>query len=478
VSIAARIFTGLCILFAAGLFIIFYSVVNDVRPRYFESVEESMIDMVQVAASLVEADVKNEKIDITRLESVLDRAYKRSFSARIFFYDKKKVSVWFYVCDKNGIVIYDSKNNERLGRDYSQWNDVYRTLLGQYGARSSGKEKDSSGLLYVAAPITYNGKIIGTITVEKPKESVGFFIEMARKKIILTGVVSFIAFLIIGYFMSIWVTRPVNKLTEYVRGLSSDGKPRKPPVSGKEIVDLSRAFDSLWEELRGKKYIEEYIQKLTHELKSPLASIRGSLELLFEDIPDDQRVRFLSTMHRETKRMESVIEKMLLLSDVENRGELSAIAPIPLLKLVEDVCESLGPQVRQKDICVNASIDKNLAIEGDLFLLRHTVLNIIDNALRFSPEKGIIDITAMQDDQQVKITICDNGPGIPENARAHIFERFFSLPASPGERRGTGLGLSFVREAILLHGGTVSIENRSSGGACVSILLPILQKKT
>jgi two-component system, OmpR family, sensor histidine kinase CreC len=477
VSIAARIFTGLCLLFAAGLFIIFYSVVNDVRPRYFEAVEESMIDMVQVAASLIEADVKNEKINITRLDSVLDRAYTRSFSARIFFYEKKRVSVWFYVCDKNGIVIYDSKNNERLGEDYSQWNDVYLTLHGKYGARSSGKDESSAGLLYVGAPIYFNGKVIGSVTVEKPKESVGFFIALARKKIIMTGVVSFIAFIIIGYFMSIWVTSPVKKLTEYVRGLSGDGKPRRPPVSGREIADLSRAFDSLWEELRGKKYIEEYIQKLTHELKSPLASIRGSLELLFEDIPDDQRVRFLSTMHRETKRMESVIEKMLLLSDVENRGELEGITTIHLLKLVEDVCESLGPQIRQKDISINITIDNDLSVEGDHFLLRHALLNIIDNALRFSPEKGAIDIAAYQSEQQTAITISDDGSGIPANAQAHIFERFFSLPAAPGERRGTGLGLSFVREAVLLHGGTVSIENIPSGGACVTVILPLLQKK-
>lgn len=473
-SLKARILIGFLALFGAASYFITDSIIKEMRPRYLEAVEESLNDTANTLAALLETQVKNGRPDVSLLREAVARAGERSFSARIFGYLKTRVGLNVYVTDDRGTVIFDSRDDEALGKDYSRWNDVYLTLRGKYGARSTRVDpKDpASSLLYVAAPIMHRGRVLGVLTVIKPQDSVTPFIDIARRKLLTGGLIMAGALVALSVVLSFWIGRPLTRLRRYVASLRTDDSARLPRLGAGEIRDLGREFESLWEELKGKKYIEEYIQSLTHELKSPLTSIRGSSELLMEEMPEERRREFCRTILRETGRMGAIIEKMLELSALENRRELKDAGPVPLAPLAGEVIEGLALRIDGKGLRIDNRIDPKAEVPGERFLLRHALSNLMENAIRFSPAGGTIALSAEKSAGFVTISITDQGPGIPDYALDRVFDRFYSLPDPETGKKSTGLGLSFVREAAALHGGRAEVAN-CPGGTRAAIILPL-----
>ena len=471
-SLKARILIGFLALFGAASYYISDSIIKEMRPRYLEAVEESLNDSANTLAAMMETRVKNGKLDVSLLREFIGKAGERSFSARIFGYRKTRVGLGVYVTDEKGTVVYDSRGADTIGKDYSRWNDVYLTLRGKYGARSTRAEPadPASSLLYVAAPIYHGGRLLGVLTVIKPQDSVTPFIEIARRKLLTGIVITASAVALMSIILSFWIGRPLTRLRRYVASLRTDGSARLPRLGSGEIGDLGREFESLWEELKGKKYIEEYIQSLTHELKSPLTSVRGSAELLQEEMPDDRRRMFYRNILRDTGRMGDIIEKMLELSALENRRGLLDTETVQVAPLAADVLEGLAPQIGLRGLRVEQAVDPKISVTGERFLLQHALTNLVENALRFSPDGGTITVTAERTRDSVTISVTDRGPGIPAYALDRVFDRFYSLPAPDTGKKSTGLGLSFVREAAALHGGRAEVANVPDGTRAAIIL--------
>jgi two-component system sensor histidine kinase CreC len=478
VSIRLKIFLGLLIIFAAGFYLLVDFIINDIRPRYLETIEESMTDTAVILSTFVESGIDGGNINSKPIELILTQAQKKHLDAKIYALRKTELRMYVYITNKKGIVIYDSENGKREGKDFSRWRDIYRTLRGQYGTRSSRSVADDpfSNSLYVASPIKLNNEIIGALTVVKPEDSVSVFITLAERKIVIAGILSFLAFTLLGFILSMWISHPIVRLTDYIKSMKEGARLRLPIFAGKEIRNLAYAFDELWTELNGKKYIEQYIQTLTHELKSPLSSIRGAVELLDEGVPDEQRKTFYRNIYRESRRIESVIEKLLQLSSIENRTSIKDVEKINLDALITDILESLLPQCTGKNISITKEISPDLSFSGERFLIRHALVNLLDNAIRHAPNGGLIHITGEADNTCCTISIRDNGSGIPDFAVNRIFEKFYSLPDDQSHRKGTGLGLPFVREVALLHGGSVEIINNNDHGVTARLTLPLMQE--
>jgi len=226
------------------------------------------------------------------------------------------------------------------------------------------------------------------------------------------------------------------------------------------------------EAMEGKKLVEQYVQTLTHEIKSPLAAITGAAELLEEEMPLDKRRRFLLNIRRESARIRDVIDHLLLLSSIESRRELEDVVSLDLEILVREAIESLSGAITRKSLVVTTSIASPATIRGELFLIRQSLINLLANAVDFTPDKGSINVAVARSPSGIEITIDDSGSGIPHWAVPRVFERFYSLARPDTGRKGTGLGLSFVREAAALHGGQVSLANRAEGGARAQLVLP------
>ncbi|MCU7920467.1 MAG: two-component system sensor histidine kinase CreC [Candidatus Thiodiazotropha sp. (ex Epidulcina cf. delphinae)] len=472
-SIKARIFLIFVALVTAGFYVLVEFVQDELRPSYLESLEEPLVDTANLLAEVLAQEWNGESAEFASLHDVFDRAYKRRFRAKIYNLVKNEMDLRVYVTDARGIVRFDSDNRRHEGKDYSRWNDVYRTLRGQYGARMTHDDPLYPGkaVLYVAAPVYHENELIGVVSIGKPARNVDHFLEAAKSKIALMGLIAALLVLALGFILYRWITRPMKRLVDYVEAVKSGRRVTLPQLGRNEIGTMGAAMEEMRVALEGKDYAERYVQTLTHELKSPLAAIRGAAEILQEDIPDEERQKFLGNIREQVGRQQDIIDRMLELAALEKCRELEHREPIDVTALVDDVTAAMAPLCKKKSISLDMDLEPAKDLEGDPFLLRQALTNLLQNALKFSSVGGVITITARRHDGLFCFQITDQGPGIPLYAEDKVFERFYSLPA-PNERKGTGLGLSFVHEIAALHGGNASLENGKESGAVASLCIP------
>lgn len=449
---------------------------SEVEPQTFQATEESMVDAAHLFAELAAPRLKTETFDREEFDRIFQNARQRKFEARIFDHVKNSVGLNLYLTNAAGLVLYDSQNGHREGLDYSRMRDVSLTLRGKYGARASrdSPEGDELSILYVAAPIGDPASPAGVLTVFKPKRDM-LPILHARKRIIYTACALIgggIAFLIGAVFL--WLFRPIGRITDYARAIERGERPAKPKIGiGREVNTLAHALDSMRDALENRNYVESYIQTLTHELKSPLAGIRGAAELLMEDMEPAARVRFLENILSETSRSERLIHRLLELSSIEARKTLDGTETVDLETLIREVIDQLQPTADLTGIRIESSTKATSPLVlGDRWILRCALVNLLENAIDFSPPGSTISVHLQDQGDQLMVEVIDEGGGLPDYAVDRAFERFFSLRHPSTRRKGTGLGLTLVREAAELHGGSASLQNRDTKGAVARLTLP------
>lgn len=403
---------------------------------------------------------------------MMDTLAERSFSARIYSLTKREVSLRVYITDDKGILLYDSSGKDSPGADYSQWRDVYLTLRGRYGARSTKTSPDdqASRVIYVAAPIMKDGKLFGVVSVGKPTNSVSFLINIAQRRFLFSlGLVGLTA-VALAVILSIWITRPVKKLTDYAHAVRQGGSTRPPALGSSEIGMLGAALDEMRAKLEGKTYIEDYVRALTHEMKSPLTGIKGAGEILRDHLSGPLATKFLDNIDSEVQRLQSLVERMLQLSRLENVRAITK-THIPARPFFHSLAESFHSRLAAKNLDLTLDIPAAMTLEGDELLLRQAVANLIDNAIDFSPPASVIAVSASLSGHALTIAVKDQGTGMPDFAIHKAFDKFFSLSRPDSGKKSTGLGLPFVREVVSLHGGEIRLEN-TSPGLEVCIILP------
>ncbi|WP_175787368.1 two-component system sensor histidine kinase CreC [Burkholderia anthina] len=478
--IGLRIFFGFFLIVGLAALITLRVFVQEVKPGVREAMEDTLVDTAQVLATLASDDMASGHIADGAFARQLDTLHARPVSANVWGMHKDAISYRIYVTDARGIVRYDSAG-VAVGQDYSRWNDVYRTLRGEYGARSTRADPndDSSTVMHVAAPIRHGDAIIGVLTIAKPNQTVAPFIARSQRKIMLYGALLMGGAILIGVACTWWLVLGLRRLQRYARAIAAGERATMPLQGANELAELGRAVETMHQRLEDRQYVETYIHTLTHEMKSPLAAISGAAELLHEEMPVANRRRFTENIRRQAGRLEQMIRKLLALAEVEQKQRLSVHEPVALLPVLDQLVEDLEPRARQRGVSVRIDADRAAGaavVDGDPFLLSQALGNLLDNALDFAPRGSAIRVTlerhAAGRGQVAVVRVADAGPGVPDYALARVFERFYSLPRPDGQDRSTGLGLCFVREVAMLHRGQISLANRDEGGACATLTLP------
>ncbi|WP_425318648.1 two-component system sensor histidine kinase CreC [Pseudomonas nitroreducens] len=447
------------------------TVMDEIRPGVRQSSEETLVDTANLLAEILQADVKRGTLDQSRLPEML-RAYgARSPQADIWGVNKTAVNHRIYVTDARGIVLLDSLG-QAVGQDYSRWNDVYLTLRGQYGARSSRESADDpeSSVMYVAAPIRDGEKIIGVVSVSKPNRTLQPYIDRSQRRLAWLGAGLIVLGLLVGAGLSWWLSRSLDRLTRYAQAVSEGRRAELPRYRGGEMAQLAGAVERMRVQLEGKDYVERYVHTLTHELKSPLAAIRGAAELLEGEMPAEQRARFVGNIAGESERLQQLIERLLNLAQVEQRQGLEERVPVALHELASELIDER--MARVQGVQLENAIPPQATVHGERFLLRQALGNLLDNALDFTPAGGVIRFDAQPEGEGWRVELFNQGEAIPEFALPRLTERFYSLPRPESGRKSTGLGLNFVAEVATLHGGELSVEN-VDGGVRATLLLPM-----
>ena len=471
-KIGLRILLGYCLVVGLAAWFLLAVFVQQVKPGVRLTQEDTLVDTANLLATLVADDVKAGNVAGSVLLGKIASLRQRPVDVKIGGFTKQGINNRIYITDARGFVIFDSSGVD-VGKDYSRWNDVLRTLRGDYGARSTRADQydEDSTVMHVAAPIRDGARIIGVLTIAKPNSTVQPFVERSQSVILQRGALFLALSLLIGGAFAWWLSDSLRKLMRYIADVEAGRKAILPALGNNEIGTLGRALEAMRHKLEGKEYVEELMHTLAHELKSPIAAIQGSAELMQEDMPNAERKHFLGNILNQNARQKQLIDKLLALVRVEKQQHLTAPSRIDLRELIDQVRTDSATRLSARRLLVACDI-ADIRLDGDTLLLRQAFGNLLDNAIDFSPEGATIRVRVETRNGRAVVTISDGGTGIPEYARERLFERFYSLPRPDGAR-STGLGLPFVREAIALHGGTVSVANGESGGAVAIVELPL-----
>ena len=456
----------------AGWFVL-STVMDEIRPGVRQSTEETLVDTANLLAEILRDEVKNGSLAQGRLPELLKAYGQRQPQAQIWGVEKRAVSHRIYVTDARGIVLLDS-SGAAVGQDYSRWNDVYLTLRGEYGARSTREDPadENSSVMYVAAPIKDGAQIIGVVSVAKPNQSLQPYIERSQRRLGWLGAGLIVLGLLIGGALSWWLSGSLRQLTRYAGAVSRGERAELPELRGGELKQLAAAVQKMRTELEGKAYVEQYVHTLTHELKSPLAAIRGAAELLENEMPAEQRARFVGNIQNESARLQQLIERLLNLALVEQRQGLEERVAVDLHGLAEELLQAQAARIQAAGLRIENTIPPGLLVQGERFLLRQALANLLDNALDFTPAGGLLRFSAETRGGRVELALYNQGAAIPDYALPRLTERFYSLPRPASGRKSTGLGLNFVQEVALLHGGELALRN-VEGGVRASLHLPL-----
>lgn len=444
----------------------------EIKPSVREVMEDMMVDTANLLAELASDDLATGRLQDGGATSTFARQVRqyahRPVDAAIWGFAKQSLDYRVYVTDAAGRVLFDSEN-QAVGQDFSQWRDVARTLRGEYGARMSREipADDASGVMHVAAPIQVQGRIAGVLTVAKPVRTVQRFIDRAERKVLMGGLLLLALSAAVGVAVTLWMVWNVRRLRDYALSVQgpADGEHDTatptalavPSVPG-ELGDLARAMDRMRARLEGRDYIEGYVRALTHELKSPVAAIRGAGELLQEDLPAADRARFSTQVVQQSERLQRLVDRLLELSKLEQRQHAEARHPVALNDCARTAIAHTQARAAQRRVAL-ALAGQGASGPWEAELITLALTNLLDNAVDFAPEGSTVRVEL----DGARVAVQDTGPGVPDYALPRLGERFFTTARPNGERSGSGLGLAIVRRVMALHGGHMEVRNTQPG---------------
>ncbi|QBC04249.1 two-component system sensor histidine kinase CreC [Enterobacter cloacae] len=467
--IGMRLLLGYFLIVAIAAWFVLSIFVQEVKPGVRRATEGTLIDTATLLAEVGREDLLSGNAQQGKLAQAFSQLHQRPFRANIGGIHKVRNEYHVYMTDAQGRVVFDSAGLA-VGKDYSRWNDVWLTLRGEYGARSTQSNPDDpeSTVMYVAAPVVDNGKIIGVLSVGKPNSAMAPVIHRSERRILWAGGALLGIALLIGLVVAWWINRSIGTLSRYADAVTTDSPLPLPNPGSSELRKLAQALENMRIRLEGKNYIEHYVHSLTHELKSPLAAIRGAAEILAEQPSPQVARRFIDNILVQNARMQSLVEKLLAQARLENRVEIVP-ASVDVDALFTRLADARSTLLTAKNITLTCKTTA-LRVEGDAELLEQALGNLLDNAIDFTPEGGAVQLAAHEEEQQIHFTVTDSGSGIPDYALTRIFERFYSLPRDNG-LKSSGLGLAFVQEVARLHQGEITLRNRDEGGVMATLIL-------
>jgi len=339
----------------------------------------------------------------------------------------------------------------------------------------------------IAVPITYPGSdmryIVYIIDNKQMAQSLSADIFTIIRDAVLIGAVISIA---ISLIISKTLLTPIQGMTKAAEAMADGDFSRKITVESEDEIgilsktfnDMASQIETMLEELtKAEQLRREFVANVSHELRTPLTSIRTYAETIFdtEEISRETQDEFLRVIINESDRMTKIVQDLLELSRFDSGNSKLHIEEFSIEQSVRGVYTAIALEARKREHVLNLELEWKLPkIKGDRARIEQVLMNIITNALKYTPDGGQIDIYSGSADGSVWVKIEDTGVGIPEEDLPHVFERFYRVDkARSRESGGTGLGLSIAKEIITMHGGDIQVESASGEGTSVTITLPI-----
>ena len=336
------------------------------------------------------------------------------------------------------------------------------------------KQKNNKFSLRVRMTFMVSAEIIVCIMLAYTLSSVINNMIHVKIPVLLEIIVpSLIIGLLVTGFMSKWFFDPVKKLLSAMEKVADgDFSTRlETKSSSKEIREIYSGFNLMASELGAIEILQtDFVSNVSHEFKTPINAIEGYSTLLQgdENLSDEQK-QYVDKIMFNTKRLSDLVGSILLLSKIENQPIHSNQTTFRLDEQVRQSIVALEPAWSKKDIEFDVEMD-SIEYTGNESMMHHIWDNLIGNAIKFNPECGLICIRLARQNNDVVFTIEDSGPGISDEAKKHIFDKFYQGD-SPHKDEGNGLGLALVKKILSVSNGEISVENIDGGGCRFTVVL-------
>ena len=436
-----------------------------------ESAKSVMVEVSSLMSKVASQNNKDGEIDLETFESLIVNYLRSQRNTRSADSNQKLENLAIYVTDKDGLLVLDSRGLI-LGKNMRAHNEVDSALSGDQGItrvviESVPGPKKAKGIvveyfyksrfLNASNPIYgNNGEILGAVVVVAP------LMDLLDQNYLLQFIFYiFLISLIFGALGSYRISRNIRRIEKYTASLFSGEEVIAPDLNN-QFNKLAKTIENARAEVELKDDVEQYIDTLAHELRTPITGIQLTAENLLTPMSDAQRKRFIENILDSNKHMDLLVNRLLDLSRIERRETLKAVEPVNILQIVNNVLKapSRVKNISDKDLNIVLEINKKSLIKAEKILLEQAIGNIVNNALDFSPKSGTITIKVSETNTAISIIVLDDGPGIPPHVLSKLFTRFFSVSRPDTGVRGNGLGLRFVRKIMQLHGGEVTLQNR------------------
>jgi signal transduction histidine kinase len=386
------------------------------------------------------------------------------------------------VIDFEGTVLCDSEADPALMENHRQRPEIMSAFKGNTGSVIRFSHTVSAQLLYVAVLQNQPDSKPWVVRTALPLSSIEQLLgEVFRK---LLGVL--LALVVAVFLLSFYLYRKIDPpLLEIRHGAERFARGRfeiqLPEYPVREIDELAGDLNRMATQLdRLENLRQDFVANVSHELKTPVTTIVGFVETLLEGAKDDpdELNHFLEIISRQADRLAAIIDDLLTLSRLESAPlhEILELREQSLQDILDSSNRICRERADEKNISLKVECPATLHVHADRSLLTQAVVNLVDNAIKYSPENTSVVMRGAGSGDGVQIVVEDNGPGIDERHKARLFERFYRVDKARSRKLGgTGLGLAIVKHIVSVHGGEVEVETRIGKGSTFIILLPRYQ---
>ena len=383
------------------------------------------------------------------------------------------------IIDDAGIVLCDAAADASHMENHGHRPEVLEAIHDGTGSIIRFSTTVKSQLLYVAIPMNVQGGEQWVVRVAIPLASIDGLLHEVFQKLLAVTMLLCAAVSLVGIFIFRKINPPLYEIRRGAERFAHGRFERKlPDYQVREIDELAKTLNRMATQLEGlEKLRREFVANVSHELKTPVTTIKGFTETLIEgakEDPDDLD-RFLEIISRQTDRLTAIIDDLLTLSRLESapRSEVLALDWHDLCHILNSCEEICHARAEEKQIRIHVKCDRPTPVLVDNSLLTQAIVNLIDNAIKYSQERTNVTLQASMDANHILITVTDEGPGIQDIHLSRLFERFYRADKARSRKLGgTGLGLAIVKHIANVHQGEVDVISKVGTGSTFLIRLP------
>jgi signal transduction histidine kinase len=465
-----KFFGAFTVLTLIVVFVLNFFVALKLSGNFEQKVSEDLKSDATLVGDILSADLIAGRREIIQQETIR-LAGKLNHGITIF--------------DKNGRVIGTSEEDLDLVEAPADQIEVVEAFESGFGQTTRFSDAHDYNLKYVAVRVSHGDEILGVVRFALPLSQFQLEVRTIYMVVLWGALAAVVIALTVAYFVSRSITLPIRQMKETAEQIAKgDFESRVRIKSKDELGELAYSLNTMATELQQKiedlrqmdRIRTDFVANVSHELRTPLTLIKGYTETLQgEAIAETTRAgRFVSIIKDHTDRLGNIVEDLLTLSKLESAKDFLDKEQFDLKALVEDVALGFGHAITKKNQTLKVKSEgEDFIINADRDKIEQVLVNLIDNAVKYTGDSGRIELSVEELDRDMRVTVRDTGIGIAKEHLDRIFERFYRADKARSRKLGgTGLGLSIAKHIVLAHNGRITIESDVGKGTTFTVTLP------